>query len=98
MGEIIPFNPPSNTGGSGPEDPMIERIERLEGKLSSIEITLAEIKATLGQLPKMSDYATLKADLARIEGRVSTQPSWWMLLIAVIATWGAGAGIVYALT
>jgi hypothetical protein len=102
----------SGTGGSGPEDPMIERIEKLEGKmdkvegkLSSIELTLVEIKATLAQMPKMSDYAslkgdfgTLKADVARIEGRLSNLPTWWMLMLALLATWGAGAGIVYALT
>ncbi|MFM8701627.1 MAG: hypothetical protein ACKOC1_09560 [Hyphomicrobiales bacterium] len=46
-------------GGSGPEDPMLEqRVARLEADVSeikssakSIEVTLAEIKGKLSQLP-----------------------------------------------
>ena len=49
----------SSAGGSGPEDPMLEqRVARLETDVSeikssvkSIEITLAEIKGKLSQLP-----------------------------------------------
>jgi hypothetical protein len=70
-------------GGSGPEDPMIERIEKLgskvekiDGRLSSIELTLAKIDATLSRMPKMSDYmgfqkeiGLVRADVAEMKGR-----------------------------
>jgi hypothetical protein len=111
MVDPIPFTKPSyvKTGGSGPEDPMIEqRVARLEDDLKEVKSSLKIIEAAVSEikhLPKMSDnlalqrdFGALKAEVAEVKGRVSNLPTWWMLLLALLATWGAGAGIVYALT
>jgi hypothetical protein len=111
-------------GGSGPEDPMLERIEKLETKtdrieaillrlepkitelfltcakqsdLTALKVEVGEIKAEIKYIPKANDYSSLRADISKIEGRTSMLPTWWMLLIAMLATWGAGASIVWAL-
>jgi hypothetical protein len=41
--------------------------------------------------------STTVESLAEIRGRVSQSPTWIQLLMALIATWGAGAAIVAAL-
>jgi len=96
-------------GGGGSGGGMLERrVAKLEDDVGEMKTSLKAIEAAVAEikhLPKMSDFlalqkdfGALKADVARIDGRVSTLPTWWMLLIAILATWGAGAGIVYALT
>ena len=79
-------------------------VVQMDAKLSAIELVLAEIKGQLSQFPKAMDFAALKADVAEIkgrltgiEGRLSQSPTWLQLLVALIATWGAGAAIVAAL-
>jgi hypothetical protein len=85
-------------GGGGPEDPMLEqRVIRLEETLSRIDQRLSSIEAELKHLPKVSDYASLKADVAEIKGRLSGMVTPLQLFIAVITTWTAGAAIVFAL-
>jgi hypothetical protein len=98
MNNIVRF--PGKDGG-GPEDPMLERVERLEkqmdrveGKLSSIELMLAEIKGQLSQMPKAADLAAIRSEVGELKGRINALPTWWMLVGAMIATWGAGAAIV----
>jgi hypothetical protein len=79
MGEIVPFKPPSDTGGSGPEDPMIEqRIARLEDDMK-------EIKATL---------KSIDLSVAEMKGKLSQSPNWVQLIGMTLATWAAGAAIV----
>ncbi len=69
--------------------------------LAQIERRLDGIEASIKRLPKMadfgslkSDYATLKADVARIDGKLSIIPTMWQLLTMVVTTWAAGAAIV----
>ena len=97
MNNIVRF---PGRGGGGPEDPMLERVERLEkqierveGRLSSIELILAEIKGQLSQMPKAIDLATIRSDIGELRGRINSLPTWWMLVGAMIATWGAGAAL-----
>jgi hypothetical protein len=63
-------------------------LERLEPKITEILLTGA----------KQSDIQKLQVGLAEARGRVSMLPTWWMLIVALVATWSAGAGIVFALT
>ena len=75
-----------------PEDPTLvarldEILERLEPKITRILLTGA----------KQADVQKIQVDLARLEGRVSMLPTWWMLVVALVATWSAGAGISFAL-
>jgi hypothetical protein len=68
--------------------PRLEQIlERFEQKISEILLTGA----------KQIDIQKLQVELAEARGSVSMLPTWWMLIVALVATWSAGAGIVFAL-
>jgi hypothetical protein len=56
-------------------------LERLEPKIIELSASSA----------KQSDITTLRAE---VRGKLSMLPTWWMLIIGLIATWGAGAAIV----
>jgi hypothetical protein len=99
----------AKSGSGGPEDPMIEqRVAKLESDMQEMKASLKIIEAAVGEikhLPKMNDYVSLqkdfgslKSDVSELKGKLSNLPTWWMLMLAILATWGAGAGIVYALT
>jgi chromosome segregation ATPase len=81
MAEIHEFPPKGRGGGSGPEDPMLERrVDTLEAdmkdvksSLSRIEVTLARIDGTVSQMPKASDFARLSSEIAEVDKRLSSQ-------------------------
>ena len=70
------------------------RVARLEQILERLEPKITEILLTGA---KQSDVQRVQVETAEIKGKVSMLPSWWMLIIALIATWSAGASIVFAL-
>jgi hypothetical protein len=75
--------------GGGPEDPMIEhRVGRLEEDAKDIKASLRAIDGKLN---------SIEVSLAEIKGRVSQAPTWLQLIGAVLATWAAGAAIVFTL-
>ena len=83
------------SSGGGPGDSVLEqRAARLEQILERLEPKITEVLLTGA---KQTDVQKLQVDFAELRGRVSMLPTWWMLLVTVLATWGAGAGIVYAL-
>jgi septal ring factor EnvC (AmiA/AmiB activator) len=83
-------------GGRGPEDPMLEqRVERLEEDMKDVKTSLRAVDTKLGAIEV--GLARIEGRLAGIEGRLSQSPTWLQLLVALIATWGAGAAIVAAL-
>ena len=65
--------------------------------LQRLEVGFARIESTLAQLPTATDYASLKADVAEIKGKVSNSPTTWTLLGIVFSTWAIGSGIVFAI-
>ena len=84
MAEILRF--PSEgggqSGGSGPEDPMLEaRVARLEDDMKDVKASLKSIELSL----------------AEIKGRMSSIPTSFQLMTMVITTWSAGAAIVFTL-
>jgi hypothetical protein len=84
--------PPS---GGGPEDPMLElRLARVEDILVKLEPMIVDV-ARNGA--RQSELQAVRIDLAELKGRVHALPTWWMLLVTVIATWGAGSSIVFAI-
>ncbi len=87
---VLPYR-----GGSGPDDPSLEqRVARIERILERLEPKITE---TLLTGAKQTDLQNLRVDVAKLEGKISTLPTWWMLIISVITTWSAGAAIVFAL-
>jgi hypothetical protein len=84
--------------GSGPRDPegpMLEqRVARLEKILERLEPKITEILLTGA---KQNELHKIQIDLAEVKGRVSMLPTWWMLIVALIATWSTGTAIVFAL-
>jgi len=88
MAEIIPLRDQTGeqSDGGGPEDPMLEqRVGRLEEDMKDIKASLRSMDAKLG---------SIDVSVAEIRGRISQSPTWLQLLVALIATWGAGAAIV----
>lgn len=80
------------------------RVSRPEDQMSEIRSALTAIKADLAHAPKAadltairSDFASLKADVARLDGRLSQLPTLLQLVGIVITTWSAGAAIVFTL-
>ena len=45
----------------------------------------------------MVDFATLQADVARIDGKLPNIPTMWQSLTMVVSTWAAGAAIVFTI-
>ena len=70
---------------------MEDKVDRLESILTRLEPRITEI-AIAGA--KQADLHTIRTDLAEIKGKISMLPTWWMLLVALVATWGAGAALV----
>jgi hypothetical protein len=69
--------------GSGPDSPDLEaRIAQLEAKVDRIDTTTRSIEVSL----------------AEIKGKLSQSPTWVQLLVALLATWGAGAAIIAAMS
>ncbi len=61
------------------------RVERVEEDMTDVKASLRSIE---GKVDKLID------GVAELRGRASQSPTWLQLLIALIATWGAGAAIV----
>jgi hypothetical protein len=61
------------------------RVARLEDDMKELKVSLRSIEAKL---------TSIAESVAEIKGKVSQSPTWLQLLVALIATWGAGAAIV----
>ncbi|MGD0563284.1 MAG: hypothetical protein ABSA66_09350 [Roseiarcus sp.] len=80
---------------------MEECAARLEQKVDRIEHMLEQLAPKITEIlltgAKQADIHKMQVELAEVKGKVSMLPTWWMLVIALIATWSTGAGIVFAL-
>jgi hypothetical protein len=61
------------------------RVARLEDDMKEVKLSLRSIEAKV---------TSIAESVAEIKGKVSQSPTWLQLLVALIATWGAGAAIV----
>lgn len=101
--KLVSSNPNIGAGGpEGPEGPMMEeRVARLEQKADRIEHILEQLAPKITEIllagAKQADLHRMQVELAEVKGKVSMLPTWWMLAVTLIATWSAGAGIVFAL-
>ncbi len=78
-----------------------DRMRGLEAKVDRVDATLQRLEAKLTDLTftsaKAIDLQKMQVDLAEVKGRISSLPTWWMLMVTVLSTWLAGAGIVFTL-
>jgi hypothetical protein len=58
----------------------------------ALEDDMTDVKSSLRSIEGKVD--SLVEGVAEIRGRISQSPTWLQLLVALIATWGAGAAIV----
>ena len=73
-----------------------ERWTALERRVERLEEDMTDVKASLRSIEGKVD--SLVESVAEIRGRVSQSPTWLQLIVALIATWGAGAAIVAGVT
>ncbi len=80
---------------------MEQRVVRLEEKADRIEAILIRLEPRITELAlvgaKASDLLKMQLDLAEVKGRLASIPTWWMLMVSLLTTWIAGAGIVFTL-
>jgi len=67
----------------------------LEQRVAQLEEDIKDVKSSLRSIE--AKLVSIGESVAEIKGKVSQSPTWIQLLIALIATWGAGAAIVAAL-
>jgi hypothetical protein len=58
-----------------------------QADLSKLQVQIVEFQATAA---RQADLQKLQVDIAEVKGGVASLPTWWMLIIAIISTWGAG--------
>ena len=67
----------------------------LEHRVGRLEEDAKDIKASLKSID--GKLNSIEVSLAEIKGRVSQAPTWLQLISAILATWAAGAAIVFTL-
>lgn len=110
MSRIVPFakSDIASTGGSGPEDPMLEpRVEKLEQDVGRITVILERLEPRIIELHARSasqtELSALRADFARLDGkidgidkRLANIPNTWQVISILAALLIGIAGIVFA--
>jgi uncharacterized coiled-coil protein SlyX len=72
-------------------------LRRLEPKIDQLAREVAAMSRDIAKIDGLTKELTMQGkDIAKIEGRVSNLPTWWMMLVAMITTYAAGAGILVA--
>lgn len=74
-----------------------EAMDEVNSTLKNVEHVALGIRTELKHRPSAADHTSLKADIARLDGKISSIPSMWQTLTMIITTWSAGAAIVFTL-
>ena len=74
-------------------EPQITEVLRAGAKQADLTKLQSDFIRFEAAAATKDDLHKVQLDLAEVKGRVSSLPTWWMLLIAVITTWGAGFAI-----
>jgi hypothetical protein len=89
MADIYPFPEASKGGGSGPEDPMLERrVDRLEDDVREIKNDLSDIKQILARLEGRFDA---------LDAKIDARPTIWSLTVALVGAVLASGGLALAI-
>lgn len=70
------------------------RVERLEEDMTDVKASLRSIEGKVDRL--IEGVAEIRGRVTGIEGRLAQAPTRIQLLVALIATWGAGVAIITA--
>lgn len=109
MNNILPF-PGEHKGqgegsdGSGPEDPMLERrveileadMKEVKASLSRLETGFARIEERLSHVATVSDIATVRESVARLDGKLTQIPTTWQIIGILAGLLFGVASLVYA--
>lgn len=80
-----------------PDDEQVRLLARSEMILERLEPLVVELARTAARQSDIQDMhreiADLRARVTETAGRIVGLPTQWMLLIALFAIWGAGAGL-----
>ncbi len=79
------------------DDRMVDlevKVDRIEAILTRFEPMITELAFTTA---KAAELQKLQIEFAEVKGRISSLPTWWMLMVTVLSTWTVGAGIVFTL-
>jgi hypothetical protein len=62
--------------------------------MTDVKLSLRSIETKVDRV--VEGVAEIRGRITGIEGRLSQAPTWIQLLVALVATWGAGAAIIPA--
>jgi hypothetical protein len=86
----------TSSGGSGPEDPMIEqRVARIEDDMKDIKTSLKSIETKLSSIDV--SVAEMKGRVAGVEMRLSAMPTSWQLMTFTVGAILGSAGLAFTI-
>jgi len=82
-------------GGNGTGRGMEARVAKLENDVKALDGKFGAVMKRLDGID--GDLKSIMKDVARIEGRVSTMPSTWQLLMMVVGIMGFAFALAFAI-
>ncbi len=74
-------------------EPQISEVLRTGAKQADLTKLQSDFIRFEAAAATKDDLHKVQLDLAEVKGRVSNLPTWWMLIVAILSTWGMGFGI-----
>ena len=81
-----------------------QKVDRIEAILTRLEPRISEIAGELRQMPKAAEFGMLRADVARLEGRMTgfegrlgMLPTTWTLISFAVGSCLASAGLAFTI-
>ena len=74
-------------------EPQIMEVLRTGAKQAELNKLQSDFIRFEANAATKDDLHKVQLDLAEVKGRVSNLPTWWMLIVAILSTWGMGFAI-----
>src|SRR5208283_561594 len=74
-------------------EPQIKEVLRTGAKQAELTKLQSDLIRFEAAAATKDDLHKVQLDLAEVKGRVSNLPTWWMLIVAILSTWGMGFAI-----